>query len=101
MSSYLFLDLCQDSRVGENPSKSSTFPIQERVAERRVGSNLDGDWSLPYAESASSFKSDQWGDHSKAEALRCFVYLHIGMVSFERERPRTSRSENVSSERAL
>lgn len=23
---YLFLDLCQDSRVGENPSKSSNFP---------------------------------------------------------------------------
>jgi hypothetical protein len=27
-------------------------------------------------------ESDQWGDHSKAESLRFFVCLRIGMVSY-------------------
>lgn len=89
--SYLFLDLYQDSRVGENRAKAATSPIQDGVAAREWGAI----WMVTGAclmlrVLPPLLENDQWGDHSKAENL-CFAGLPSNWNGlFLRERPRIS-----------
>ncbi len=84
-------------------AKAATSPIQEGVAGRRVGSNLDGDWSLPHAESASSFDFQAInGETTPKRRLSASLFAFELEWSLSNESVRASqRRGRYCSERAL